>query len=181
MVYWKNRAIVSLLVVLLLVNAAGAASSAGNASSVGNVTAAELFTTSVNSSTENDLFSELSAQMELYNENFDNVPSLVKRLVASEEIAGRIELENGEMLYVTLLMRSGKVGEFYRYDTPNDPNSKFGPSITVESDEETIREIIASDDPLRKAVEKMNDGSLNVEVKGFFRNTVFWSIKQLYS
>ncbi|TAH76023.1 MAG: hypothetical protein EWM52_01130, partial [Methanosarcina mazei] len=139
------------------------------------------FKTSVNSSAENDLYSELSAQMELYNENFDNVPSLVQRLVGSEEIAGRIKLNNGEMLYVTLLMNGGKVGDFYRYDTPNDPNSKFGPTITVESDEDTIREILNSDDRLRKSVEKMNDGSLKVEIEGFFRKTVLWSIKQLYS
>ncbi|WP_440947609.1 hypothetical protein ACSAZL_04880 [Methanosarcina sp. T3] len=175
MIYWKNRAMGSLLVVLLLVYFTGAASGAGN------ITAAETFTTSVNSSAENDLFSELSAQAELYNENFDNVPLLVKRLVASEEIAGKIELENGEMLYVTALMRGGKVGEFYRYDTSNDPNSQFGPTITMESDEETVREILESDDPLKTAVEKTNEGSLDVEVEGFFRNTVFWSIKQLYS
>jgi hypothetical protein len=175
MVYSKNRFLGSLLVMLLLAPIAGAASSAGN------ITAAESFTTSINSSTENDLFSELSAQMKLYNDNFDNVPSLVKRLAASEEVAGKIELENGEMLYVTALMRGGEVGDFYRYDAPNDPNSQFGPSIIVESDEETIREIIDSDDPLRKAVENMNEGSLSVEVKGFFRNTVLWSIEQLYS
>jgi len=173
--YLKNRAMVSLLVMLLLVSSAGAASGAGN------ITAAETFTTSINSSTENDLFSELSVQAELYNNNFDNVPSLVKRLVASEEIAGTIELENGEMLYVTALMRGGKVGEFYKYDTPNDPNSQLGPTIIVESDEETVRETLDSDDPLRKAVEQMNDGSLNVTVEGFFRKTVLWSIKQLYS
>jgi hypothetical protein len=173
--YSKNRILGLFLVVLLLAPITGAASNAGN------ITAANTFTTSVNSSTENDLFSELSAQMELYNENFDNVPSLVKRLVGSEEIAGIIELNNGEMLYVTLLMNGGEVGDFYRYDTPNDPNSKFGPSITVESDEETIREILDSDDPLRKAVENMNEGSLDVEIEGFFRKTVLWSIQQLYS
>lgn len=175
MVYLKNRALVSLLVVFLLVCSTGAASGAGN------ITAAETFSTPINSSAENDLFSELSAQAELYNDNFDNVPSLVKRLVASEEIAGKIELENGEMLYVTALMRGGEVGEFYKYDTPNDPNSQFGPTIIVESDEETVREILDSDDPLRKAVEQMNEGSLTVTVEGFFRKTVLWSIKQLYS
>lgn len=175
MVYWKNRAMGSLLVVLLLVYTAGAASGAGE------ITAAETFTTPINSSPENDLFSELSAQAELYNENFDKVPSLVQRLVASEEIAGKIELENGEMLYVTALMRGGKVGDFYKYDTPNDPNSQFGPTITVESDEETVREILESEDPLREAVEQMNAGSLDVTVEGFFRKTVLWSIKQLYS
>ena len=155
-------------------------SSAGVASSAGDVKPASTFKTSVNSSAENDLYSELSAQMELYNENFDNVPSLVQRLVGSEEIAGRIKLNNGEMLYVTLLMNGGKVGDFYRYDTPNDPNSKFGPTITVESDEDTIREILNSDDQLRTSVEKMNDGSHKVEREGFFRKTVLWSIKQLY-
>jgi len=175
MVYLKNRAMGSLLVVLLLVFSAGAASGAGN------ITAAETFTTPINSSPTNDLFSELSAQAELYNENFDKVPSLVKRLVASEEIAGKIKLDNGETLYVTALMRGGKVGEFYQYATPNDPNSQFGPTIIVESDEETVREVLDSEDPLRKAVEKMNEDSLDVEVEGFFRKTVLWSIKQLYS
>ncbi|MDI9395579.1 MAG: hypothetical protein QM426_09255 [Euryarchaeota archaeon] len=171
----KYRILNLFLVVLLLAPVTGVASSAGN------ITAAKFFNTSVNSSTENDLYTELSSQMKLYNENFDKVPSLLRRLVGSEEIAGKIELNNGEMLYVTLLMRSGKVGDFYRYDTPNNPNSKFGPSITVESDEKTIREILDSDDRLRKAVEKMNEGSFNVKIDGLFRKTVLWSIKQLYS
>lgn len=173
--YSKNRILGLFLVVLLLAPITGAASNAGN------ITAASTFTTSVNSSTENDLFSELSAQMTLYNDNIDNVPSLVKRLVGSEEIAGRIELNNNEMLYVTLLMNGGEVKDFYRYDTPNDPNSKFGPSIIVESDEDTIREILDSDYPLRKAVENMNEGSLDVEIEGYFRKTVLWGIQQLYS
>jgi hypothetical protein len=171
----KNRILSLLLSVLLLAQITGVASSAGD------ITPASTFTTSVNSSDENDLYSELSAQMKIYNENFDNVPILVQRLVGSEEIAAKIELSNGEMLYVTALMNGGKVGDFYRYDTPNDPNSKFGPTITIESDEETIREILNSDDPLRKAVENMNEGSLNVEIEGFFRKTVLWSIQQLYS
>ena len=55
------------------------------------------------------------------------------------------------------------------------------PPITIESDEETIREILDSEDPLRKTVEHMNEGALDVEVEGFFRKTVLWSIKQLYS
>ena len=171
----KNRILGLFLVILFLAPIADAASSAGN------IKPAEYFTTSVNSSTENDLFSELSAQIKLYNENSDNVPLLVQRLVGSEEIAGKIELNNGEMLYVTLRMIGGKVDEFYSYDTPNDPNSKFGPTITVESDEKTIREILESDDKLRKAVEKKNEESLNVEIEGFFRKTVLWSTQELYS
>lgn len=171
----KNRILSLFLTLLLLFQITGVASSAGD------ITPASTFTTSANSSTENDLYTELSAQMELYNDNFDNVPMLVQRLVGSEEIAAKIELNDGDMLYLTIRMAGGKVNDFYSYDTPNDPNSKIGPTITVESDEETVREILESDDQLRKAVESMNEGSLNVEIEGFFRKTVLWSIQQLYS
>ena len=50
MVYSKNRVLSLFLVMLLLAPIAGAASSAGT------ITGAELFTTPINSSTENDLF-----------------------------------------------------------------------------------------------------------------------------
>lgn len=171
----KNRILGLFLTLLLFVQITGIASSAGD------ITPASIFSTSANSSPDNDLFTELSAQAELYNENFDHVPALVQRLVGSEEIAGKIELNNGEMLYVTARMAGGKVDDFYNYPAENDPNSKFGPTITVESDEETVREILGSDDKLRTAVECINEGSLKVEIEGFFRKTVLWSIQQLYS
>lgn len=171
----KNRILSLFLVILLLAQITGVASSAGD------ITPASTFTTTANSSPENDLYTELSAQMKIYNDNIDNVPLLVKRLVGSEEIAGKIELNDGKMLYVTARMAGGEVSEFYKYDTPNDPNSKFGPSITVESDETTIKEILVAEDPLRKAVEKINEGSLTVDIEGFFRETVFKLIMQLYS
>ena len=164
-----------LLIVFLFVPIAGAASNAGE------IRGADLFTTPDNSTGGKDFFTELSKDVELYNQNFDKVPAILQRFVGSEEIAGRIKLENGEMLNVTLLMRSGKVGDFYKYDTSTDPNSAFGPSITVETDEQTVREILDSNDPLRKAVESMNEGSFNVETKGFFRKTALWTLKQLYS
>lgn len=164
-----------LLIMLLFVPVAGAASNAGD------IKKADLYKAPENSTTENDLFTELSAKAELYNQNFDKVPAILKRLVASEEIAGKIKLENGEMLYVTLLMRGGKIGDFYRYDTPNDPNSKFGPSMTVETDEKTVRKVLGSKEPLKEAVKNMNDGSLKVETEGFFRDTVLWTLKHLYS
>lgn len=164
-----------ILIVLLFVPIAGAASD------VNNIRKANLYETPDNSTTENDLFTKLSKNIELYNQNFDKVPSVLQRLVGSEEIAGRIKLENGDRLNVTLLMRSGQVGEFYKYNTATDPNSVFGPSITVESDEKTIKEVLDSEDPLRKAVEKMNEESLKVETEGFFRKTALWTLRQLYS
>lgn len=128
---------------------------------------------------EGDLFSELAINAELYNEYSDEVPGLLKRFVGSEEIAVKIELENGEMLYATLVMRSGMVGDFYSYDTSKDPNLKLGPSMTVETDEETVRDILDSDDPYEEAVDSMNDESLSVECKGLFKKSVLWTIRHL--
>lgn len=163
-----------ILIMLLIVPIAGAASDAGN------IKKADLYEAPENSTTENSLFAELSAKAELYNTNFDKVPDVLQRLVASEEIAGKIKLENGEMLYVTLLMGGGKIRDFYSYETPNDPNSKFGPSITVETDEKTIQKVLDSKEPLKEAVKSMNDDSLKVETDGLFRNLMLSTLKTFY-
>jgi hypothetical protein len=155
---------------------------AGAVSDSGNIREVELFKAPDNTEDgNNDLFSELSVKAELYNENFDEVPMLFKRLVGSQEIALKIKQDDGNMLYATAIMRGGMVGEFYSYDTPEDPNSKFGPSMTVETDEQTVREILDSEDPLKEAVQSMNEGTLVVEVEGFFRKAVLWTITKLYS
>lgn len=171
----KTRVLSFFLLIMLLF-----APIAGAASNVTGIEKAELYKAPENSTTENDFFTELSEKAELYNQNFNEVPGILKRLVASEEISGKIKLDNGEMLYVTLLMRGGKIGEFYKHDTPNDPNSKFGPSIIVETDEKTIRKVLDAEEPLKETVKAMNEDSLKVETKGFFRSTVLWTLKELY-
>lgn len=153
---------------------------AGAISNAVDIKKADLYKASDNSTIENDLFAEMSANAELYNKNFDKVPEVLKRLVGSEEVAGEIKLKNGEILYVTLLMRGGEIGDFRTYDTPNDPNSKFGPSINVETDEKTVRRVLDSKEPLKEAVKSMNDDSLKVKTEGLFRNIMLATLKGFY-
>ena len=75
-----------LLVLLLCVPIAGAV----------EITGAELYTAPNNYTVGDDLFTELSEKIEHYNQNFEKVPSVLHRFVGSEEIAGRIKLENGD-------------------------------------------------------------------------------------
>lgn len=128
-----------------------------------------------------DLFSVLCVKAELYNEQSDDVPMLLQKFVGSEQIALRIKLDNGNMLYATVRMAGGKVIGFYSYDTQTDPNSKFEPSIIVESNEQTVRRILDSSNPLKEAVNCMNEDSLKVEAKGVFLNAELWTLRQLYS
>lgn len=172
--FTKTKALnVFLLIVLLFVPIAGAVDP--------TVMEAGLYKAPEGSNLNNDLFSVLSVKTESYNQKFDEVPMLFQRLVGSEQIAGRIKLVNGEMLYVTFLMSGGKVMDFYRYDTIDDPYSKFEPSIIMETDEQTMRKILDSKDPLMEAVNGMNEGSFNVETEGFFRSATLWAIKEIYS
>jgi hypothetical protein len=169
----KTRALsLLLLITFLFVPITGAALNAGN------IKDANLYKAPKNTITEIDLFTELSAKAELYNQNFDKIPAVVKGLVGSEEIAGKIKLENGKMLYVTLLTNDGKIEDFYAYDTPNDPKLKDVPSITVETDEKTVRKVIDSKDPFEEAIKFMKKGSLKVETESSFQNTVFWTLKE---
>jgi hypothetical protein len=162
-----------LFIVLLFIPIAGAAEV--------NIRGADTYQASNSPSTENDLFAELSAKASLYNDNYEKVPMLLRNFVGSQEIAGRIKLENGTMLYVTALMSGGKVEKLYSYEGPTDPNSKFGPSIIVETDEQTVRKLLSSRDPMRDAVKSMDDGSLKVETEGFFRKAALWALKSYYS
>ena len=160
-----------ILITFLFIPIAGAASNADN------IIGPTYFKPSQNPAFDEDLFSELGKNVDLYNEHFDKVPQIVKRLVGSEEIKGEIELENGEILYVTLLMSGGKVHDFYKYDTSEDPNSKFGPSMTVKTNEETIRKILDSNEPLKETAKGMDESTFNVEAEGFFRKAMLFTFK----
>lgn len=162
-----------LLIVLLLIPIVDAADPI--------VRSASLYKAPEGLNPNSDLFSRLSIQTDIYNQKFGEVPILFQRLVGSEQIAVSIKLENGEMLYATFLMTGGKVLDFYRYDSPTDPYSKLEPSIKIETDEQTARKILDSNNPLKEAVNYMNEGSLNVETEGFFRGTMLWTIKEIYS
>lgn len=170
----KNRILsVFLLIILLFIPIVNAADPV--------VKSASLYKAPEGLNPNSDLFSRLSIQTDIYNQKFNEIPMLFQRLVGSEQIAVSIKLENGEMLYATFLMTGGKVLDFYRYDSPNDPYSKLEPSIKVETDEQTARKILDSNNPLKEAVNCLNEGSLNIVTEGFFRGSMLWTIKEIYS
>ena len=170
----KNRTLsIFLLILLLLIPIVDASDPV--------VRSASLYKAPEGLNPNSDLFSKLSILTDIYNQKFDEIPVLFQRLVGSEQIAVTIKLENGEILYVTFLMTGGKVLDFYRYDSPDDPYSKLEPSMRVETDEQTVRKILDSNNPLKEAVNYMNEGSFNVVTEGFFRGAMLWTIKEIYS
>lgn len=153
----KPRALsILLLVMLLLVPIAGAVSNSGNIN-------ANLYKAPKNHNTGEELFEEMRANAELYNQYFDNnqIPR-VKMLVSgfSEDVLVKIKLEDGKTLSVTFTTNKGKINlETFSMD---DKNSKFKPSVTVKTNEETVREVLNSKD-LTEILKFIINGSIKAE------------------
>jgi hypothetical protein len=78
------------------------------------------------------------------------------------------------MLYVTLITNEGKIETFSKAD----PNSKFEPSMTVKTDEKTVREVLDSKNPFNEVIKCINEGTIKVKPKDFFQGTVLWTLKE---
>jgi hypothetical protein len=118
-----------------------------------------------NQDTGEELFEEMRVNAELYNQYFDNeqIPR-VKMLVSgvSEDVLVKIKLENGKTLSVTFTTNKGKI-DLDTFSMDNE-KSKFKPSITVKTDEETVREVLDSKD-LTEILKFMADGSIKINTK----------------
>lgn len=143
------------LIIFLFVPIAGAVSNADKVSK--------------NHDNGEELFEEMRANAELYNQYFDNnqIPR-VKMLVSgfSEDVLVKIKLEDGKTLSVTFTTNKGKIDlDTFSMD---DKNSKFKPSVTVKTDEETAREVLNSKD-LTEILKLMTDGSIKVDAESYIK------------
>lgn len=165
----KPRALsILLLVMLLLVPIAGAVSNSGNIN-------ANLYKAPKNHNTGDDLFKELSTKAEPYNQNFDKVPSIVKKLVGSEDILVKIKLENGGTLSVAVTTNNGKIETFSKYDS----KSNFEPSIIVKTDEKIVRKVIDSKNPFMEVFKFMKNGSVKVDGESCFQKIVLHTLENM--
>lgn len=142
-----------LLIIFLFIPIAGAVS---NADKVSN-----------NQDTGEELFEKMRGNAELYNQYFDTgqIPR-VKKLVSdvSEDVLVKIKLENGKTLSVTFTTNKGKI-DLDTFSMDNE-KSKFKPSITVKTDEETVREVLDSKD-LTEILKLMTNGSIKINTKSY--------------
>lgn len=159
----KTRALsLFVLVILLFVPLAGAVSNTDGIKeshmhkNIDGVKESHMYKAPKNEATKSDLFEELKAKAELYNQNLDKVPAIVKKLIGSNEIVGKIKLNNGETLCVTVITNNGKETCMYDHAISN-------PSITVKTDENTVRKVLDSNHPFKEAFKSIKDGSVKVK------------------
>ncbi|MCQ1535600.1 hypothetical protein FTO70_07900 [Methanosarcina sp. KYL-1] len=120
-----------------------------------------------------DLFDLIDSNIEVYNQNLNLAPGFLKSLVGDEEILFVITLEDGGELYAWGVTESAEFIEFEKLESP-DGNE---PTITVRSDEATVRSIIDSSSPVQKFSDALKSGKVVVEDAGFLQSLMLWAMK----
>lgn len=107
-----------------------------------------------------DLFSEMDLMVNEYNLNADSVPGPLKSLLGNEDILAAIDMNNGSTLALKIVTEDMFVTEFVAVD---QDESDFTPSIIINTNEKTVRELLGSDDPVSDFLEAYDSGNIEIE------------------
>lgn len=118
-----------------------------------------------------DLFDNMQASIETYNNNANMIPGIVKYLLGNEETYITIALENGKTLESKMIMKDAKIVQLERI-VGVDENA----TIKVSTDEQTARNIMGSGDPVSAFTNAMNSGALKVDGTGIIMYAIIKSL-----
>ena len=105
------------------------------------------------------LFNDMKPLVEVYNENVGKVP-LVTSLIGEERINGSISLNDGSVLSLAIMTdEDAKITSFQEGEISD-------PTINAYSDENTVRSIINSGDPVATFQNALDTGTIQIEAVG---------------
>lgn len=119
-----------------------------------------------------ELFDLINSSIEVYNQNLNLTPDIVKSLVGDEQILFVITLENGEEMYVWGTTENAEFVEFEKLDALTDQE----PSLTIKSNESAIHSIIESPSPVEEFNEAVKSGDTKVEDAGLLQRLILWAM-----
>ncbi|WMW24979.1 hypothetical protein RE474_12995 [Methanolobus sediminis] len=122
-----------------------------------------------------DLFTLLKKYTEYYNSGIDEVPGIVKNIAGNDLILLEIAMNDNSELRIKVCTEDGLITEFSKLSS----GEKIDPTVTLTSNENTIRTIIKSDDPLGYFITSLNQGLINIECKGFIKKAALSTLKAL--
>jgi len=120
-----------------------------------------------------ELFDLINYNIGIYNQNLNLTPGILKSLVGDEQILFVITLENGGELYAWGITEAAEFVEFEKLEALSDKE----PSVTVRSDESTVRSIIDSSSPMQEFNEALKSGQVTVEDAGLLQRLMLWAMK----
>lgn len=113
---------------------------------------------------ESELFDLINYNIGVYNQNLNITLGFLKSFIGDEQILFVITLESGGELYAWSTTENAEFIEFEDLKALTDPE----PSLTVRSDEPTVRSIIGSLSPLQEFNEAIKSDKVAVEDAGLY-------------
>ena len=108
-----------------------------------------------------DLFDDINENVGTYNENVDQVPSLIKFMITNENILGVINMNDGTTLEMKAVTDGdGRIIKFERLE-----DSDFEPTITITSDEVTVQGTLDSSNPGAVFQTAYSNGDITIEAR----------------
>ncbi|WP_292471432.1 hypothetical protein [Methanolobus sp.] len=144
----------------------------GSSSSASQAQAnAEGYTKSI----KTDLYSQMKRYTEYYNNGIDEVPYVIKKIAGNDVILLEIAKTDNTNLKIKAVTKDGLITEFSEVSSTNGIEA----NVSVSADEDTIKSILSSDDPIGQLSHSLNNGDLDVECKGFLKKAALATLKTL--
>lgn len=119
-----------------------------------------------------ELFDLINYSIGVYNQNLNLTPDILKSLISDEQILFVITLESGDELYA---LGTTENAEFVEFEELEELTGQE-PSLTVRSDESTVRSIIGSYSPLQEFNEAMRSDKVTVEDASLMQKLMLWVV-----
>ena len=116
-----------------------------------------------------DMFNELDLMVNEYNENADNVPSLLKNMLGNEVIHLLIEMNDGSELHIKAITEDALITAFEEFD----PEDDIGATVKVTVKENTVYELLASESPLETFHDALDSKDIVIEPIGLVGSIKF--------
>ncbi len=118
-----------------------------------------------------DLFNTLNASVDIYNNNLDQVPGIVKYLVGNEETYVTVDMNNGDKLEIKMVMKEGKITQFEKIIGFDE-----SATVRVSTSEKDVIELMTSTDPIDTFMKAMDKGAIKIEGAGIVMYAVIKSL-----
>ncbi|MDW7733360.1 MAG: hypothetical protein SCH66_13160 [Methanolobus sp.] len=108
-------------------------------------------------------FSELDLVVNEYNENADQVPSLIKNMLGDEVVHLLIEMDDGSELHIKAVTENALITTFEEIG----PEEGIGATLKVTVKENAIDQLPGSENPLEAFYNAMENKDIVIEPVGF--------------
>jgi hypothetical protein len=134
-------------------------------------------TTQTQEQSEDELYKQLKSNISVFNQHTDMIPGFVKSLVGNEEILVIIEKSNNDTLLIEAVTENAEITRFEKITN----KTQSDPTVKVTTNEETVRSLMDSDNPVETFKKVRDEGKLDIEPVGGMKKVVFWVAEQVFN